>query len=49
MDYPSMDKMDAFCSAYLGPYRDQPLDILDVGSASIDGAETYRQILAHEP
>ena len=40
----SVDKLEAFCRAYLAPYENSPLRILDVGSAAIGGASLYRGI-----
>jgi SAM-dependent methyltransferase len=45
----SIDKMNAFCRAYLGPYQDQPLDILDLGSAAKGEHPTYRPVFACLP
>lgn len=49
MDFASMDKMAAFAAAYLADYRDQPLAILDVGSAAVGETETYRDIFGRPP
>ncbi len=50
MHFASADKMDAFCAAYLAAYRDQPLRILDVGSAVIGGGGSpYRTLFDRVP
>ncbi len=42
----SFERMQAFRDAYLAEAKDVPLKILDVGSAAIEGATTYRDIFA---
>ena len=50
MHFASADKMDAFRGAYLAPYQQSPLDILDVGGAVIgNGPSSYRALLARAP
>src|SRR3954451_24361809 len=46
----SFDKMEAFRDAYLGEYRAVPLQILDVGSAAVEGeTQGYRPLFASAP
>lgn len=45
----SIDKMSAFRRAYLGPYENTSLDILDLGSSAKGDHPSYQPIFAHPP